>query len=143
MQDSGYSLFSSAHPDSQLVDLHMVMTFDTGLALTSADTYVYYIELVTIQDGTLPDLQSAADAGTQWYLNHFNSSCCQIRGNVDGIGAINVGDLTYLTDFLFFGGLAPPCEEEGNADGTGGINVGDLTYLVNYIFFGGPSPPPC
>jgi hypothetical protein len=143
MQDSGYSLFSSAHPDSQLVDLHTVMTFDIGLALTSADTFVYYIEFVTIQDGILDDLQSAVDAGTQWYLSHFNSGCCQNRGNADGIGAINVGDVTYLTDFLFFDGLAPPCEEEGNADGTGGINVGDLTYLINYIFFGGPSPPPC
>jgi len=143
MEDSGYSLFSSAHPDSQFVDLHTVMTFDTGLALTSADTYVYYVELVTIQDGTLSDLQSAADAGKQWYLNHFSSGCCLDRGNVDGIGAINVGDLTYLVDFLFFGGLAPPCEEEGNVDGIGGINVGDLTYLVDYLFFGGLSPPPC
>jgi len=143
MQDSGYSLFSSAHPDSQFVDLHTVMTFDTGLAITSADTYVYYVEFVTIQDRTLSDLQSAADAGKQWYLNHFSSGCCQDRGNVDGIGTINVGDVTYLVDFLFFGGDPAPCEEEANVDGIGGLNVGDLIYLIDYVFFGGTAPPPC
>ncbi len=143
MEDSGYSLFSSPHPDSQLIDLHTVMTFDIGLALTSADTYVYYVELVTIQDGTLSDLQGATDAGRQWYLNHLNGSCCQTRGNVDGLGGINVGDLTYLVDFLFFNGSSPPCEEEGNVNGAGAINVADLTYLVDYVFFGGPPPPPC
>jgi len=69
--------------------------------------------------------------------------CCELRGNVDHSGAINVADLIYLVDFLFFDGTAPPCEEEGNVDGTGGINVADLTYLVEFLFFNGPAPPPC
>jgi hypothetical protein len=69
--------------------------------------------------------------------------CCELRGDVDHSGAINVVDLTYLVEFLFFDGPAPPCEEEGNVDGTGGINVADLTYLVEFLFFDGPAPPPC
>ena len=69
--------------------------------------------------------------------------CCEQRGDADHSGAINVADLTYLVNYLFFSGLAPPCEEEGDVDGNGAINVADVTYLVEYIFFGGPAPPPC
>jgi len=74
----------------------------------------------------------------------YDPSCCQgITGNVDGIGEINVADLTYLVEFLFFDGPAPPCSEEGDVDSSGAINMADLTYLVDYLFFGGPAPPPC
>jgi len=74
---------------------------------------------------------------------HVTDACCQVRGNADGQGGINVADLIYLVAYLFYGGLAPPCYEEGNADGEGGVNVADLIYLVDYLFFGGPAPPPC
>ena len=72
--------------------------------------------------------------------------CCNhdgIRGDADGSGAIDVGDLTYLVAYLFQGGPAPPCLEEGDVDGSGGIDVGDLTALVSYLFQGGPAPAPC
>jgi len=72
-----------------------------------------------------------------------DACCCIARGNTDGDGGINVADLTYLVDYIFFGGDTPPCPEEGNVDASGGINVADLTYLVDYIFFSGDPPPPC
>jgi hypothetical protein len=72
-----------------------------------------------------------------------DACCCIARGNADGEGGINVADLTYLVDYIFFGGDTPPCPEEGNADAEGAINVADLTYLVDYIFFSGPAPPLC
>ena len=69
--------------------------------------------------------------------------CCELRGDVDHSGGVNVADLIYLVDYIFFGGDPPPCPEEGDVDGSGAINVADLTYLVEYIFFDGPAPPPC
>jgi hypothetical protein len=80
------------------------------------------------------------------------ATCCNhdgIRGDADGSGSINVGDPTFLTDYIFFGGDPPPCQDpdgtypEGDADASGSINVGDPTYLTDYIFFGGPDPLPC
>jgi len=63
-----------------------------------------------------------------------------ICGDVDDDGAVNVADVTYLVDYLFFEGPPPPVMEATNVDGEGGINVADLTYLVEYLFFGGPEP---
>jgi len=72
-----------------------------------------------------------------------DACCCVSRGDADHGGAINVADPTYLTDYLFFSGPAPPCPEEGDADGNGSINVADPTYLTDYLFFEGPAPPVC
>lgn len=74
--------------------------------------------------------------------------CCihdGIRGDVNYDMGLNVTDLTYLVDYLFRGGPAPPCQEEANVDGDPGeqINVADLTYLVDYLFRGGLPPPAC
>ena len=72
-----------------------------------------------------------------------DACCCADRGNTDGDGGVNVADLIYLVDYIFFGGDTPPCPEEGNVDADGGINVADMTHLAEYLFFGGPAPPPC
>jgi len=73
--------------------------------------------------------------------------CCNLRGDVDNSGEINVADQTYLVAYLFQGGPLPPCEEEGNVDGQTGpggpIDVADLSYLTAYLFLGGDPPPPC
>jgi subtilisin family serine protease len=69
------------------------------------------------------------------------SDTAWVCGDVDGNSAgPNVADLSYLVDYLFFGGTPPPVMEAANVDGEGGINVADLTYLVDYLFFGGPEP---
>ncbi len=141
--EGGYSLYSSSHPDSQLVDLHTLVSFDTGMTLTPADTYTYVIALVTIQDGSQQDFLGEADKARQWYQSRFHAGCCVARGNADGIAPVNVADLTYMVNFLFKGGDLPPCEEEGDVDASGATNVADLTYLINFLFKGGEAPPPC
>lgn len=74
--------------------------------------------------------------------------CCDNRGDVDHSGGVDVGDLTYIVDYLFRGGPPPVCDESGyyaeaDVDNSGGIDVGDLTYIVDYLFRGGPAPVPC
>lgn len=69
--------------------------------------------------------------------------CLGIAGNADGLGEINVQDLTYLVNCLFKGGPMPPCPLEGDVDASARLNVNDLTYLVNYLFKSGAEPPAC
>jgi hypothetical protein len=69
--------------------------------------------------------------------------CVGNRGNVDGVAGINIADLIYLVEYLFYSSPAPRCEEEGDVDGDSGTNVADVTYLVEFLFFDGPAPPLC
>ncbi len=76
------------------------------------------------------------------------ASCCQQKGNVDGLpgseGVVNVSDLTYLIGYLFQGGPPPPCMVEADLNGqTGEITVTDLTMLTAYLFQGAALPFGC
>lgn len=77
------------------------------------------------------------------YFDRGTDCCDGVRGDVDGSGAVNVSDLTYLVAYLFQGGDQPRCIAEGDVDGSGATNVSDLTYLVAYLFQGGPVSPAC
>jgi len=70
----------------------------------------------------------------------------QICGDADGNSMINLLDMTYLANYVFQGGAAPPNYLDGNADGCGGPNVAvnllDVQYIHAYLF-GGPAPSGC
>ena len=73
--------------------------------------------------------------------------CCQGQsGDVNGDGSLflDILDLTYLVDYVFRGGDAPPCPGEAdlNQDGAS-ANILDLTFAVDYIFRGGTLPLEC
>jgi hypothetical protein len=64
------------------------------------------------------------------------------RGDANGDGIVNVGDIVYLVSYLYKGGPEPTPEEAGDVNRDGIINVGDIVYLVSYLYKGGP-PPAC
>jgi hypothetical protein len=72
-------------------------------------------------------------------------SCCYVYpGNIDGdpYDRLNIVDITYLVNYLFFGGPDPLCKKEANVDGDskGTINVVDLTKAASWLFAGGYLP---
>ena len=71
--------------------------------------------------------------------------CTGDRGNVNGDDddILDISDLTYLVDYLFGGGEAPPSTKEADVNGDGTLDISDLTYLVEYFFAGGEPPVPC
>ncbi len=66
----------------------------------------------------------------------------RLVGDANGDGSINVADVTFLVDYLFFEGPPPDPEALGDLDCNGAVNIADLTYLVDYLFHEGP-PPDC
>jgi len=62
------------------------------------------------------------------------------RGDVNGDGIINSGDVVYLIDYLFKGGPAPLPSSSGDVNCDGIINSADVVYLIDYLFKGGASP---
>jgi len=64
-----------------------------------------------------------------------------IRGDANGDGQINGGDVVYLMVYLYRVGPPPPTLINGDANGDGMVNIADMVYLINYLFRDGPPPP--
>lgn len=64
------------------------------------------------------------------------------RGDLNGDGIINVGDIVYIINYLYRNGTAPDLLEAGDCNCDGEVNLGDAVYLIGYLFKVGP-PPDC
>jgi hypothetical protein len=81
-----------------------------------------------------------------WYLkSQGGPECCSgTTGNVDGDpdDVVDISDLSFLIDYLFFTGVPPVCTGEGDIDISGSIDISDLTLLTDHLF-GGAGLPQC
>ena len=77
--------------------------------------------------GQFTDLTSFTVFGDVAIIGH-------ISGDVNVDGAVNVADLTYLVEFLFFGGPPPRVIETADLNYNGSVEVADLTLLVELLF---------
>ncbi|MFQ5607902.1 MAG: PKD domain-containing protein [Candidatus Zixiibacteriota bacterium] len=68
--------------------------------------------------------------------------CCQVAGDANNDGSVNIADVTFLIARIFASGAAPPCCDQASATGDGSVNIGDVTFLIALIFAGG-APPLC
>jgi len=62
------------------------------------------------------------------------------RGDANGDGVIDLGDILYLISYLYKGGPAPNPLWTGDANSDGVVDLGDILYLVSYLYKGGPAP---
>jgi hypothetical protein len=65
------------------------------------------------------------------------------RGDANGDGIVNVGDVVYLISFLYRGGPAPVPMSVGDVNCDGIVDVGDVVFLINYLYRNGPIPRCC
>ncbi len=63
-----------------------------------------------------------------------------LRGDNDGNGTVDIGDMVILVDYSFNGGAAPEPPLAGDVDCSGSLDIGDLIYMVDYMFSSGPAP---
>ena len=62
-------------------------------------------------------------------------------GDAKSNGIVDVGELVYLVNYLYRGGLAPEPVAAGDVTCNQVVDVGDVVYLVNYLYRNGD--PPC
>ncbi len=80
---------------------------------------------------------------TQHFTMNFNAITVVKRGDYNFDGSIDIADLTYCVNYLFFFGDDPiPVVLAGDFDCSPGIDIGDLTQLVDNLFLSF-APSPC
>jgi hypothetical protein len=71
--------------------------------------------------------------------------CDCLPGDANNDGVWNIGDATYIINYVFKGGPPPIpyriCSGDANCDCV--VNIADAVYMINYIFKGGPAPCDC
>lgn len=89
---------------------------------------------------------SGGDNFPTWTARCFiiaEGSCCNLPGDADDGGDVNIGDATFIVKYIFQNGDTPPCCDEGDADGGGDVNIGDAVYIVKFVFVPGSPAPVC
>ncbi len=61
--------------------------------------------------------------------------CSDHTGDINGSGAVDLADLTYLITYLTAGSarIGFPCPDAANLNNQGAIDLGDLTLLIGYL----------
>jgi hypothetical protein len=141
---SGFKKWAATAPDpeSVYVDLNMVAYFGQ-FDLAAKDTLVFIKIFAATEDQVAKgrNLGAIADQARQWIKNRRGmGNCCNMAGDANNNGSVNVQDVTYNINFLYKSGSRPQCKPEADANGSGGINVQDVTYLINKLYKGGPNP---
>jgi hypothetical protein len=127
-------------------DMHSGLTYVYDYDLAADDTLYFFSAMYTTANYVEPYGLGPGGIGAK-ALELFNDSlardpggCCDLPGDINNNGSVDISDLTYYVDYMFNGGLFPPCFEEGDVNGSCGLDISDLTYFVNYMFAGGPGP---
>ena len=63
-----------------------------------------------------------------------------ICGDSNKDDLIDISDPTFLLNFIFSGGAAPPCMDAADANNDTRLDISDAIWLLNYLFQGGPQP---
>ena len=102
---------------------------------------LYAVVLVCLAFPTSAQLLTA-DLNPLPFAPAVEHSTVHSRGDVNADGVINLGDVVYLTSYLYRGGPPPEPLWTGDCNSDEIVDLGDVVYLISYLFKGGP-PPSC
>ncbi|UCD94374.1 MAG: dockerin type I repeat-containing protein, partial [Candidatus Zixiibacteriota bacterium] len=90
----------------------------------------------------MPGVTDASDPATYSELADIANMWCGFgRGDVNKDKRIDLVDIAYLIEFVFYGGNGPyPFRHLGDVNADGVINGNDVTYLIDYYLGLGPAP---
>ena len=133
MSGVDFQLAADLDFSSIIIDTTIVTTsYQLADALSISDTTTFYWRI-------RPTGETEFSAMNAFNLIPSGPGC----GDFDGLaGPLNILDLTYLVDYIFRGGSAPPDLNLADLTNDGNVNILDLLFLVDFMFRGGP-PPPC
>ncbi|MCH9032368.1 MAG: hypothetical protein IIB00_08945 [candidate division Zixibacteria bacterium] len=99
---------------------------------------------ITTSHDTSANIICGVDTALSPFVVGFYSSCCDLPGDADDGGDVNIGDAIFIVKYAFEeGSPKPPCCDQADADGGGDVNIGDAVYIVKFAFEEGAPVPLC
>jgi hypothetical protein len=135
------------NPDSFAVDLIMIAGFGK-FDLKDGDTLVFVQILAPSKTGQA-GLVANINKARQWiadrpyiftWPDQFNPNCCDLPGDANNDGTVNIKDITFVIKFKYKSGDAPECMNEADTQDDGTINIKDITNLIKFKYKGGDAP---
>lgn len=139
----GVSFFANlaSGPEQHMLSLHFVpisTSKDSVVALCIDSVFIPSLGDFIFSDVYGAGIQPAISGPFCW--SGSGTSCCDLGGDANNSGGINILDVGYIINYLYKEGPIPPCEEEGDANGSGGINILDVSEIINYLYKDGAEP---
>ena len=119
--------------DDTLILLYLSVQ-DTGLVVFDTiggggpELHVYFV------DSNLRTIQPYLERPWEYRITYYKP------GDVNKDGEVDIGDIVFLINYLFKGGLPPEFIETADVNGDCVVDIGDVVYLINYLFKNGPVP---
>ncbi len=142
MIKTGFNKWTQPDRDS-LIDLHAGVTFET-VDMVRGQHYDYVFALITSIESGAKGLDYRDQMAAAFdYSETLKLFCCKVAGDANNDGACNLGDATYINNFVFKPGQCvtnppigcpPDCGSAGDANNDGAVNLGDATYINNFVF---------
>jgi hypothetical protein len=107
------------------------------------DTIAYSITPFGLDIGIYEDslVYYAPDAGNSPQSLRVKLFVYERRGDVNGDGLIDIGDVTDIIKYLYLSGPAPfPLMAIGDVNCDNLVDIADLTDLIRYLYLGGDEP---
>lgn len=101
------------------------------LSLTAA-AVASLVVLPPLRSGDVPTPAGQDDTGP--------SPHTIVRGDSNGDGHTDLGDSVHLLQYLFLGGMKPPCLKASDANDDGRLDLTDPIVSLGFLVLGGPPP---
>jgi aminopeptidase N len=63
-----------------------------------------------------------------------------VRGDANKDETIDIGDIVYLINYVFYSGTPPQPQESGDVNCDSLVDINDIVHLINFVFYQGSAP---
>ncbi|MBN4076546.1 hypothetical protein JYT16_02390 [Gemmatimonas aurantiaca] len=136
--DSGY--VTSTDLFLTMCELDFRIKDTSGVASLELAFGIKTFNQIGVKGGFFSPLPIAIENTYLWTPSIESVPCCDIPGDSDNSGALDIGDVTHLIQIIFSANGQLTCRTEGDSNGDGSISIADVTYTIQSIFAAGLSP---
>lgn len=147
--DSSFAFWSGTSFAAPFVAAEAALIYSVNPNLPTDEVRSIIRSSATNVDSLNPEFASQLGSGEinilAAVLQAQQHCCIGTRGNINGTGGIDLGDLSLLVTYLTSAGgtVVLSCPYAANVDGVGTIDLGDVTLLTNYLAGNGVVLPSC